>query len=86
MRMDGGGGLDGIRKRPYLVPQISSKTKSPHLHKGVTKMYDEKECCGKCRYASVDHELLFTCNNEDSEYYTDYTEYDYGCDYFEPKE
>lgn len=29
---------------------------------------------------------FFTCNNEDSEYYTDYTEYDYGCDYFEPKE
>lgn len=49
-------------------------------------MYDEKECCGKCRYASIDHELLFTCNNEDSDYYTDYTEYDYGCDYFEPKE
>ena len=27
-------------------------------------MYDEKECCGKCKYASIDHELLFTCNNE----------------------
>lgn len=49
-------------------------------------MYDEKECCAKCRYASVDRELLFTCNNENSDYYTDYTEYDYDCDCFEPKE
>ena len=29
-------------------------------------MYDEKECCGKCRYASIDRELLFTCDNENS--------------------
>ena len=49
-------------------------------------MYDEKECCGKCKYASIDRELLFTCDNENSDYYTDYTEYDYGCDYFEPNE
>ena len=37
-------------------------------------MYDEKECCGKCKYASADRELLFTCNNENSDYYTDYTD------------
>ncbi len=49
-------------------------------------MYDEKECCGKCSYVSVDRELLFTCDNENSDCYTDYTEYDYGWDYFEPKE
>nr|DAM12669.1 MAG TPA: hypothetical protein [Caudoviricetes sp.] len=29
LRMDGGGGLDRSRKSLYLVPQISSKTKSP---------------------------------------------------------
>ena len=39
LKMDVGGGLDGIRKSPYLVPKISAKTKSPHLHKGVTKMF-----------------------------------------------
>lgn len=49
-------------------------------------MYDEKECCAKCIHASLDHALLFTCNNEESDCYTDYTECDYGCDYFEPKE
>lgn len=49
-------------------------------------MYDEKECCGKCKYSGIDREFLFICDNENSEYYTDYMEYDYGCDYFEPKE
>lgn len=39
LKMDGGGGLDGNEKTPALVPQISAKTKSPHLHKGVTKMF-----------------------------------------------
>lgn len=39
LKMDGGGGLDGRGKSPYLVPQISEKTKSPYLHKGVTKMF-----------------------------------------------
>nr|DAT88580.1 MAG TPA: hypothetical protein [Bacteriophage sp.] len=39
LKMDGGGGLDGSGKSPYLVPKISAKTKSPHLHKGVTKMF-----------------------------------------------
>lgn len=34
-----GGGLTGNEKHPYLVPQISAKTKSPYLHKGVTKMF-----------------------------------------------
>lgn len=38
-KMDGGGGLNGGEKTPDLVPQISAKTKSPYLHKGVTKMF-----------------------------------------------
>lgn len=37
-KMDGGGGLNGGEKTPDLVPQISAKTKSPHLHKGVNNM------------------------------------------------
>lgn len=39
LKMDGGGGLDGNEKSPYLVPQISAKTKSPYLHKGVNGMF-----------------------------------------------
>jgi hypothetical protein len=31
LKIDGGGGLKGFRKSPYLVPQISAKTKSPYL-------------------------------------------------------
>lgn len=38
LKMDGGGGLTGNRRSPYLVPQISAKTKSTHLHKGVNNM------------------------------------------------
>lgn len=38
LKMDGGGGLNGNEKTPALVPQISAKTKSPHLHKGVNNM------------------------------------------------
>jgi hypothetical protein len=39
LKIYGGGGLNGNEKSPCLVPKISAKTKSPYLHKGVTKMF-----------------------------------------------
>ena len=59
LKMDGGGGLDGNEKTPALVPQISAKTKSPHLHKGVSMMItiisqDRKHSVGKDKFHRID--------------------------------
>lgn len=49
-----------------------------------------EEICGKCRYHKPDSShggdiKEWYCNNEDSEYYTDYTEYTDSCEEFEER-
>lgn len=47
------------------------------------------ECCGHCRYHLPDLEFPekkdFTCDCEESEYYTDYTEFNDSCEYWEER-
>lgn len=51
-----------------------------------------KECCGNCKYNSVDrnrtgmNKLVFYCGNEDSTEYGSPTFYDDSCEDFEEKE
>lgn len=53
---------------------------------GMMLVKEFDECCGTCKYATRNRELLYTCDNADSDYYTDFTEYDWYCDCYEPKE
>ena len=45
-------------------------------------------CCGTCKYHLRDdyHPEDFVCCNPDSEYCSDYTEYQDSCDDYEEKE
>ena len=47
----------------------------------------EERCCGTCRWHDRDEEYSdeFTCDNEDSEYYADYTDYGDICDCYEER-
>lgn len=45
-----------------------------------------KRCCGTCEYGYVDKELLdYICVNSDSEFVTDYVDYDFYCDVYVKK-
>lgn len=47
-------------------------------------MFDEKECCGTCKWHR--HEDItdgWVCVNDESEYCTDFTPYDHCCDEWE---
>ena len=51
---------------------------------------NNNECCGKCKYHKPDRPCGgdindWYCDNEELEYYTDYTEYDDTCDSFEER-
>ncbi len=44
-------------------------------------LLDDKDCCGTCKYHKFeDIDNGFVCVNSDSEYVTDWTEYDFYCD------
>lgn len=48
--------------------------------------WEENECCGTCRYHY--HEGIsagWVCVNADSEYCSDWTEYDFCCDEWEDR-
>lgn len=49
-------------------------------------MKNGKSCCGKCRYAWRESELDFVCKNEESDYYSDFIEFDHCCECFAGKE
>ena len=40
------------------------------------------ECCGNCAYHKVVKNDTFICNNEESDYYGDYTEYSDRCEFY----
>lgn len=50
-----------------------------------------REICGECKHHKSDKQdgdfayIGWYCDNEDSDYYTDYTEYDDSCDCFEKR-
>lgn len=54
-------------------------------------MNEKKECCGTCRFhrhhTTDDGVRVYAnewiCGNEDSDYYTDFTEYSDSCDSWE---
>lgn len=46
---------------------------------------ENRKCCGTCRYGSYDKMQGYVCVNGDSEYCTDFTEYDHVCDDWEGK-
>ena len=50
-------------------------------------MFDEKQCCGTCRYhAHEDIDDGWVCVNGDSDYVADWTDYDFCCDEWEERE
>ena len=51
-------------------------------------MFDEKECCGNCRYHRADKSVYgaWHCTNDQSEYYSDWTEYEDCCDEWEGRQ
>lgn len=51
------------------------------MHKEKFK-WEDKERCMYCRY-HVKHGNKFHCNNESSDYYSDWTDASFGCDVFE---
>lgn len=49
-------------------------------------MKDERRKCGNCRFHKYDSKIdLWFCENPESEWYTDWTEYNYECDDFEDR-
>lgn len=46
---------------------------------------DERMVCGTCKYHETDG-CDFICNNPESDYYSDWTEYDDTCDEWEEAE
>lgn len=48
--------------------------------------FDDKECCGVCKYHKRNNEYGWHCTNELSLYYTDQTEYKDVCDDFEKRD
>ncbi len=50
-------------------------------------MFDEKECCGNCRFHK--HEQIgdgWVCVNDESEYLSDFTDYNFCCDEWEERQ
>lgn len=50
--------------------------------KGREIMENEKECCGNCEYHKVIRQDTFCCNNHESDYYGDYTNYEDSCPFW----
>lgn len=53
--------------------------------KGEIQMFWENECCGNCRFHQKDRDGEWICTNSDSDYDTDYTDYQFVCEEFEEK-
>lgn len=45
-----------------------------------------KQCCGTCEYGSYDPMQGYVCVNSNSEYCTDFVEYDHTCEDWEEKD
>lgn len=45
-----------------------------------------KQCCGTCKYGNYDPMKDCVCVNIDSEYFTDFVEYDHTCEDWEEKD
>lgn len=45
-----------------------------------------ERCCGNCKYGHYDEMQGYVCVNSDSEYVTDFVEYEHWCEEFEEKE
>lgn len=41
---------------------------------------NEKLCCGNCKYTAYSREDGYVCKNMNSDYASDYVEYDHGCE------
>lgn len=48
-------------------------------------MKGNEECCGTCRWHRKDIEGDWVCMNDESDYFTDWTEYDYHCEEWESR-
>ena len=45
-----------------------------------------EDVCGKCKWhRRYEHDKYWSCDNKDSEYYTDYTDYTDTCEEFEQR-
>ena len=48
-------------------------------------MREEPRCCGTCRYHEYE-DVDYVCTNEESDYYSDWTDYDVTCADWEGKD
>lgn len=50
---------------------------------------NEEHCCGTCKYHQIEDNFLggddWMCINDQSEYYTDWTDYNHCCDEWEER-
>ena len=53
----------------------------------VKKLIEDKECCGTCKWHLKPHyEDDYICCNGDSDYCSDWTDYNHCCDEYEERE
>ena len=56
------------------------------MERGVNPMKDDR-CCGNCKYHTYeDVSQGYVCCNDNSEYVTDWTDYEHCCDEYEDRE
>ena len=48
-------------------------------------MLDNNSCCGTCKYGSYDKTNGYVCVNDESDYVTDFVEFNHVCDEWEGK-
>jgi len=48
-------------------------------------MTENKKCCGTCNYGYCDELQDYICVNDESDYVTDYVDYNHCCDEYVPE-
>ena len=48
-------------------------------------MLDNNSCCGTCEYSIYDKVDGYVCSNDESDYVTDFVEFNHVCDEWEGK-
>lgn len=46
----------------------------------------EEQCCGTCKWHQYASDDGWVCTNDESEYFTDFTDYDHTCPDWEERE
>ena len=72
-----------INKETHMIKPLYN---DPTRYGRIPDPPERSECCGNCRFNHREGKDIFTCSNEDSEYYASFTSYDDVCPDYEEKE